>query len=114
MSYGRGFHCSSCTFQFYSGWSHHEGGSSFVCQSCGEKFIAKGGKSVWGPEPNERLRIYHWRRISKRKGAIWEPTELFVIATESKETDFFNKPLLQLQPPTLRCPACQVEEAVIQ
>lgn len=49
---GHWYKCSACDFQFFAGHSHHEGRSSAICLSCGQKYVIV-TENPWGPRQDE-------------------------------------------------------------
>ena len=90
--FGEVFHCSACDFEFTSGWSHHAGGQFLVCRDCGTHFLAGGGSSCWGPQPDERLQLFQYRYVKRLKRSVLEPTAVFRLPSDPLEP--------------LACPAC--------
>ena len=55
--HGEVFRCTSCDFDFSSGWSHHAGGQFLVCRECGTHYVLGGGESCWSARAGEHLQL---------------------------------------------------------
>lgn len=111
------FKCRSCAFRFLSGWSHHERGMGLICKHCGEQFKAVSEQSPWGPQPDERLPVFHLRHVSKRKGSVTVPTGSFLLVEKSSKTIRIGNrsvPQVQVTPSSLTCPHCGSQGTVTE
>ena len=111
------FKCSTCDFEFNSGWSHHEWGAPLVCTNCACKFKVISEKSPWGPSPDEVLPVY--RRSNKKKpkrngGSVFQPTGLTIIGRDSPTViDGKTVHFVQVSPASLTCPQCNSAGTIV-
>lgn len=68
MSDGHHITCSSCSFEFQSGHSHHESSSGVVCVQCAAEFVLPTW-SMWGPSPGEVIELQRVVRTPVRRKA---------------------------------------------
>jgi hypothetical protein len=103
--FGQNFGCSTCDFEWLSGWSHHIGGQFLLCRSCCTPLLAGGGKSNWSPKPGEQLELFYGLKES------WHPSGMFITvpATGVPANAFQFSVLVQQGIP---CPTCHATSAV--
>jgi hypothetical protein len=76
--FGQVFTCSACDFEFCSGWSHHAGGQLLVCRNCAAHYLAAEGASIWGPTEGERLQLFRFHYVKRRKRHERRPTGVYL------------------------------------
>ncbi|MEP6670611.1 MAG: hypothetical protein ABJF10_15750 [Chthoniobacter sp.] len=82
--FGEIFTCSSCDFEFQSGWSHHQAGESLVCRECATAYFAGEGVSRWGAIPGERLKLFRGVYVKRRKREEYQATGAFLTVSQNR------------------------------
>jgi hypothetical protein len=107
--FGRVYRCTSCDFDFSSGWSHHAGGQLLVCCDCGTHFVLGGGRSCWGARTGEDLQLF--QRDGERDIPIGMRVVIRVRAVPGGES---WDGISYLDLPDLACPHCDRPGALVQ
>jgi uncharacterized protein YbaR (Trm112 family) len=109
--HGKVFRCTSCDFDFSSGWSHHAGGQFLVCRECGTLYVLGGGDSCWRARTGEHLELRFLPGEAEGDVATGPRVMVRVRAVpDGQEWDGVS----YLDLPELACPRCNRPDALVQ
>lgn len=109
--HGKVFGCTSCDFDFSSGWSHHAGGQFLVCRECGTHYVLGGGESCWSARAGEHLQLQFLP--CDAEGDVATGTQVTVRVRAVPDDEEWDG-VSYLDFPELSCPRCNRADALVQ